>query len=67
MPTILVNGDEREIPADFRVSQLLDELKLERSQVAVELNAEVLPRAHYAQTELKAQDRLEIVTFVGGG
>lgn len=67
MPTILVNGDKREIPADFRVSQLLDALDLQPAQVAVELNAEVLPRARYAQQELQAQDRLEIVTFVGGG
>lgn len=67
MPTIVVNGEPREIPEDYAVQDLLTTLNLSAQQVAVELNREVLPRSAYPQTPLKADDRLEIVTFVGGG
>lgn len=67
MPTIVVNGEDKEIPASYLVTDLLNSLQLLATQVAVELNREVLPRSDYAQTTLQDQDRLEIVTFVGGG
>jgi thiamine biosynthesis protein ThiS len=35
--------------------------------VAVERNREVVPRARHGETLLVAGDRLEVVTFVGGG
>jgi sulfur carrier protein len=35
--------------------------------LAVEVNEEVVPRARLADCMLKAGDRLEIVTLVGGG
>lgn len=67
MPTILVNGESKEIPTRYAVADLLADLKLEPAHVAVELNLEVLPRSAYLETTLQAEDRLEIVTFVGGG
>lgn len=35
--------------------------------VAVELNGEILPRANYTDTVLSDGDKLEVVSFVGGG
>lgn len=35
--------------------------------VAVELNGEILPRASYPDTVLSDGDKLEVVSFVGGG
>lgn len=35
--------------------------------VAVELNGEILPRANYTNTVLSDGDKLEVVSFVGGG
>lgn len=35
--------------------------------VAVELNGEILPRANYPDTVLSDGDKLEVVSFVGGG
>lgn len=67
MPIIVVNGESRDVPDNFAVADLLRQLQLDRTQVAVELNKDVLPRSEYDQTPLRADDRLEIVTFVGGG
>jgi thiamine biosynthesis protein ThiS len=49
------------------VAGLLIALKLEQQRVAVELNEAVVPRRQHADTTLQPGDRLELVTFVGGG
>jgi sulfur carrier protein len=43
------------------------ELGLTGKPVAVERNREVVPRALHESTVLSPGDRLEVVTFVGGG
>lgn len=64
---LAVNGKEEEIPLGLTVGQLLERLGVDRGRVAVERNRDVVPRKHYDQVVLEAGDRLEIVTFVGGG
>jgi thiamine biosynthesis protein ThiS len=64
---ILLNGDPRAIAPGTTLATLLIELGLDARQVAVERNLEIVPRAEYAQTQLVEGDRLEVVTFVGGG
>jgi sulfur carrier protein len=65
--TITVNGDARAVRAGTTVGELLVELGLGGRRVAVERNKEVVPRAAHAATALAEGDRLELVTFVGGG
>ncbi|MFV8756343.1 sulfur carrier protein ThiS [Nannocystaceae bacterium ST9] len=67
MPTIVLNGEPRELRAGATVSSLIAELGLDSRQVAVERNREVVPRARHGETELADGDHLEVVTFVGGG
>jgi len=65
---IVVNGAARLVPEGSSLSVLLGLLGLaDRSRIAVERNREVVPRAQLATTTLAAGDRVEIVTFVGGG
>lgn len=66
MTRILLNGLERQTAA-ASVAALLEELDLHQTRVAVERNGEIVPRATYAQTPLAEGDRVEVVTFVGGG
>lgn len=65
--TVLLNGERRIIPAGMTVDALLRRLGLAGKPVAVERNLEVVPRSRHAETEIQADDRLEIVTLVGGG
>ncbi len=67
VPMIVLNGDEHRSPADATVATLLDSLDLNPQQVAVERNREIVPRAAYSNVRLLAGDKLEVVTFVGGG
>ena len=64
---LIVNGAPKSVPAGTTVAGLLVELGLGDRRVAVERNREVIPRALHATTGLATGDRLELVTFVGGG
>ena len=64
---IVVNGKPRQVPAQLTVSGLIELLRLQPSLVAVECNGEVVRRREHAEVELRPGDRLEVVTFVGGG
>jgi sulfur carrier protein len=64
--SIFVNGEARSVAAGTTVATLIETLGI-AGRVAVERNREVVPRAHHATTVLGDGDRLEIVTFVGGG
>ena len=64
---VVINGQSRTVEDGTTVSVLLVELGLGDRRVAVERNREIVPRAEHATTRLAAGDRLELVTFVGGG
>ena len=64
---MVINGETRTVVQGTTVAALLVNLGLGDRRVAVERNREVVPRADHASTELAAGDRLELVTFVGGG
>jgi len=64
---IVVNGDRREIVSGSTVASLLRELSLPSTRVAVERNREIVRKTEYDATALASGDRIEIVTFVGGG
>ena len=66
-PAISCNGQPRTVAAGTTVAALLVELGLEPRHVAVEVNLELVPRARHAERRLAAEDRVEIVTLVGGG
>ncbi len=64
---VWVNGEAREVPEGTSLAALLELLRVGGPGVAVEVNAEVVRRARHAEHRLAPQDRVEIVTFVGGG
>lgn len=64
---ILVNGEERAFEGVADVAGLVARLGLDVRKVAVERNLEIVPRSAYAATPLADGDRIEIVTFIGGG
>jgi sulfur carrier protein len=64
---VVINGQRRIVNAGTTISALIVELGLDGKPVAVECNREVVPRAKHGTTILADGDRLEVVTFVGGG
>ncbi len=64
---LLLNGEERDVADVVTIADLVAALGLDARKVAVERNLEIAPRSSYADTALADGDRIEIVTFIGGG
>ena len=64
---IRVNGESRVTRSDATVADLLNELDIRSERVAVELNLEILDRSEFGQRRLTDGDRVEILSFIGGG
>jgi len=64
---ISLNGEMRALSGVGDVAALVAELGLDVRKVAVERNLEIVPKSAYAATPLADGDRIEIVTFIGGG
>ena len=65
--TVSVNGQDVDLPAGSTLADLIEQLRLDRTRIAVEHNLRVVPRLEHVSLRLNHGDRLEIVTFVGGG
>ncbi|NPA16428.1 sulfur carrier protein ThiS [Persephonella sp.] len=64
---IILNGEEREIKEGITIKELIQELGIKAPNYAVAVGMEVVPKSEYDTYTLKEGDRVEIVTFVGGG
>ncbi|HXV67726.1 MAG TPA: sulfur carrier protein ThiS [Nitrospira sp.] len=64
---IRVNGEAKDWRRGATVAELLQDLEIKTDRVAVELNLEILDRASFAQRPLEDGDRVEILSFIGGG
>lgn len=64
---ITVNGKQIQLTSEMSVADYLEQNNYRINRIAVEMNEEILPKYSYSETMLKDGDRLEVVTFVGGG
>ncbi len=64
---IQLNGEEYTTKGAQNVIELLSELNIMPERVAVEVNLKILKKDEYPSYKLKEDDKLEIVSFVGGG
>ncbi len=64
---IVVNGEPREVPEGTTVAALLKILGIEPVRVAVERNLDILAKEQFEATALAADDKIEVIQFVGGG
>jgi len=64
---IQLNGENKSLPENTSVIQLLIEMGLADKRLAVELNQEILPASLHKATLLKENDHVEIVHAIGGG
>ena len=65
MITIVLNGEQRQLPPPARLTDLL--AGRPTRGIAVAVDGAVIPRGDLAQTELHDGARVEIVTAVQGG
>ena len=65
--TIRINGSKREVSNGMTLEGLVELFQLKKKSVVLELNHKVVDRNAYATAQLKENDTIEIVHFVGGG
>lgn len=64
---MLINGEEKSLACPTALSELLTQLGYRADLVAVELNGTIIKQADFGSTTITDADKLEIVSFVGGG
>lgn len=64
---MLINGEEKALAYPTALSELLMQLGYRAELVAVELNGNIIKQANFGSTTITDADKLEIVSFVGGG
>jgi sulfur carrier protein len=64
---IFVNGEPKRLRAGVTLQEALPALGAPREGFAVERNGRIVPRSEFPSQRLEGGDRVEIVTFVGGG
>lgn len=64
---MLINGKEKVLACPTTLSELLTQLGYRAVFVAVELNGTIIKQANFSSTTITDADKLEIVSFVGGG
>lgn len=63
---VTVNGESLHCEG-MSVAEYIEKNGYNLNFIAVEYNSEILPKAEYKSTLLKENDKLEVVSFVGGG
>jgi sulfur carrier protein len=64
---IFVNGAATEVADAIAMSALIQALGLAGQRIAVEVNADLVPRSRFETQLLAEGDRVEIIHAVGGG
>ena len=64
---IKINGKINKIDDKTKLSDLVKNLKVPLKKVAIELNREIVDKKNLNKINLKENDTVEIVHFIGGG
>lgn len=65
--TIQLNGERRQITEGMSVAALLKQLEIRADRVAVEVNLEIMDKNNFETRVLQEGDRVEVMSFIGGG
>lgn len=64
---ITVNGKELNKAKGKNILELLEMLKLDYEKVVVEINYEIIQKDKFSNILIKDNDKVEVLSFVGGG
>lgn len=62
-----VNGKEVQFPEGTTVSQILDNYKIDRNKVVVEIDMKIIDESEYNTYIPDKEAMVELIAFVGGG
>jgi len=68
MNTLKINGTEKEFAMlPPTLVELLDEMKINHATIVAEIDGEIIARNEFHETPINADQKIELIRFVGGG
>jgi len=68
MNKLTINGTEKEFDKlPSTLDKLLDEMKINHATIVAEIDGQIIPRDTFEQTPINADQKIELIRFVGGG
>ena len=67
MAKIQLNGKNILVKTNYSIFDLLKKYNLSNKKVAIEHNGIIIQKTDYKKKFLKNNDKIEVVTFIGGG
>ncbi|MBF7016145.1 sulfur carrier protein ThiS [Staphylococcus durrellii] len=64
---VMINGDAFKFGEQLTLLDLLQQLEIDEQRVIVEHNSKLIKRDAFASQVVSANDKLELLEFVGGG
>ena len=64
---IILNGQEKQLTSTQSLNQLIEQFCKQNNRVIAELNGEIVKSQQWEKTSLNDGDKIELVSFVGGG
>ena len=64
---ITLNGENYFTKENQSISDLVKELNLDLEKIAIERNLEIISNNNFDSTLIEESDKIEIVSFIGGG
>lgn len=64
---VMINGDTFKFGEQLTLLELLQQLEIDEQRVIVEHNSKLIKQGAFASQVVSANDKLELLEFVGGG
>ena len=64
---IVINGIKKDVKDNITIKELLKELKVLDKTMAVAVNMNIVKKDDWGKFNLKENDKIEALNFVGGG
>ena len=64
---IKINGKNKTVNNDSYLQELINDLKIPITKIAIELNKEIINKKQIKKIKLENKDVIEVVHFIGGG
>ena len=64
---IILNNTVNEVHENITIEELLILNNIRSKYIAVEINKRIIPKSKYKEYQLSEDDKVEIITAIGGG
>jgi len=64
---VFLNGEENNINNNLTAQQLLSAMGYQNKRIALEINGQVIPKSEYSNKIIVENDKIEVISAIGGG